>query len=233
MPSRLEIRRTSFIEGDDQKNYLFIRLPAGDLYYEYRKSEHRPAMRFVRRGIGAFLNQRARPIVIPPPADDEGMQIKGHFFKHCENIFHRAYVAMLESQKIYTSPALLLADPDTDVPNFLNQLGELFGNALRIVSPDTITKYWGGKLDEFDDIIRHDEKRYRRRQITWSEDNNPIYDSGIPVHSYLNLLETHPPDPNMSYEDYFRDLRKKTKTGEISPSSWPHEMLYPDQPRLF
>lgn len=233
MPSRLEIRRTPFIEDDNQKNYLFIRLPAGNLYYEYRKSEHRPAMRFVRRGIGAFLNQRARPIVIPPPADDEGMQINGHFFKHCENVFHRAYVAMLESKKIYTSPALLLADPDTDVPNFLNQLGDLFGNALRIVSPDAIEKYWGGKLDEFDEIVQHDGKRYHRRQITQSEQNNQVYDSGIPIHSFLDLLETHHPDQNMSYENYFRDLRRKAKTGEISPSPWPQEVLYPNQPHLF
>lgn len=190
-------------------------------------------MRFARDGIGAFVVKQALPIVIPPPADDEGMIIYNHFFKHAETVFHRGYVAILSNQTIFTSPALLLADSDTMVPDYFNQLGTFFGKKLRIVSPNAIQQHWGGKLDEFNEIVHHDGNRYRRRNMLWSNKNNQLYTSGIPIFQYLHLLETHPPHPRMTYEGYFDYLRKETKRGGINPSPWGIEELFPNQPRLF
>lgn len=232
MSSNLEIRRVIF-DDDDPNIHLSITTTDNNIHYTFNKREGRPAMRFAREGMDAFLTKRALPIIIPPPAEDDGMDIYNHFSSHAEKVFHRGYVTILSSQNIFTSPALLLADPDMTVPDFFEQLGDFFGRSLRIVSPDVIQKYWGGRLGEFDEIIHHDGKRYRRQPITWSNKNDRIYASGIPIFQYLDLIDTHPPHPRMTYEDYFRHLRREAKIGNIHPNPWRIEELFPNQPRLF
>lgn len=233
MPPTFEIRRVK-CDDDNPNIHLSITTSDNEMHYAFNKREGRPAMRFARVGIGAFVVKQALPIVIPPPADDDGIRTHNHFFAHSENVFYRGYVAILSGQHIFTSPALLLADSDaTTVPDFFIQLGDFFGKSLRIVSPNAIQKHWRGRLDEFDNIVHHDGQRYHRRFITWSNHNDKIYASGIPISRYLDLLQTHPPQPNMSYEAYFEYLRKETKRGGINPSPWSIEEVYPNHPRLF
>jgi len=231
MLSTQEYRRHTR-DPEDEHSWLTVPMPGGNLVYHYRRGEYRPAMRFIRWGIGGFLHNRNRPIIVPPPEDDEMMSVRNHFTGLCEEVFLRGYVAMIGKRRIFTSPATLVSDTDQHVPDYLDQLGSLFGRALRIVPPDAVSKYWGGRLEEFDEIAWQGERRYRRLRLIWSLNNDHVYRAGIPVFRFLELLESHPPDPLMSYEDYFRSLRTRAKTGEITPSPWPTEALHPDQPHL-
>jgi len=190
-------------------------------------------MRFVRRGLAGFLRGYAKPIIIPPSEDDEGVHTNNHFTQWCENVFHRGYIGMLHGRYTYLSPAMCIADTDCRIPDYLDQLDAYFGRAIRIVPPDAVKKYWGGTPNEFDEIVWHDGIKYHRQPIHQSENNASVYASGIPVYQYLKYLDSHPPDPTMTYEAYFHELLCKAKQGYIQPSPWPETVLYPGQQRLF
>jgi len=233
MHPTIEYQRVMQNEKKDGYSYLHVTLGNYILPYTYKTEEWKPAMRFVRRGLAGFLQDYAKPIIIPPSEDDEGMNQYNHFTQWFETVFERGYIAMLHGKYTYLSPAILIADTEFRIPDYLDQLNTYFGRAIRIVPPDAIKKLWGGTLNEFDEIVWHDGEKYHRRPMRWSEQNKNVYAAGIPVSRYLDLLESHPPDPRMSYEDYFNDLKRKAKQGIILPSPWTEEVLYPGQPRLF
>lgn len=161
-------------------------------------------------GLECLHRNTAIAVFVPPPEGDDGLIGPDPLVGKASHQ-DRAYLYVFSNEwpggetvtdysYAFSAPAFIFYQGGETITEFLSRIGEILGPTFRIVPCSVVSENWGGKPDEFGDRLIPNLRRDLGKNIL-------IYQAGISVVRYLELVRQYPTHGFTFYEEYFNYLR--------------------------